>query len=346
MATVETTPDLGRARARLVRRGVVVTMAAAAVAFALFVVTLMFGSVRLSVAEVLGSLTGLGDDPSVDFIVRDLRMSVAATALLVGAALGISGLLFQKLLANPLASPDFVGVTSGASLFVVTTLVVFPGSGWTLSMMALIGAVVSSALIYLLAWRDGITGFRFILIGIGVAEFFMALTGFLIAKADLFNARAAMTWLVGSVGHAGRTELWALVVVLAIGVPAALVLGRPLRALELGDDAATALGARVEWCRIGLLAVAIVFVGFAVAAAGPIPFVALIAGPIARRMLGPVPGGILAAGFVGAAIVLASDYAAAHLLPTAMPTGVVTGLVGAPYLIWLLIVVNREGRGG
>ena len=138
----------------------------------------------------------------------------------------------------------------------------------------------------------------------------------------------------------------ALLAAVVILLPAALLLARPLGTLELGDDAAKALGARVEACRLGLIAVAIVLVAFATAAAGPILFVALIAGPVARRLLGPAPGAIAAAALVGAIIVLSSDLVAVHVLPIALPTGVVTGAIGAPYLVWLLITANRAGRGG
>jgi iron complex transport system permease protein len=132
---------------------------------------------------------------------------------------------------------------------------------------------------------------------------------------------------------------------LIVLVPTALLLERPLRSLELGDGAATALGTRVELSRFALLALSIVLVGLSVAVAGPIMFVALIAGPIAQRLAGPASS-VLASGLVGAVIVLAADLVAQHVAPTALPTGVVTGIVGAPYLIWLLATVNREGRGG
>jgi iron complex transport system permease protein len=163
-----------------------------------------------------------------------------------------------------------------------------------------------------------------------------------VARAEISDAREAMTWLVGSVGQASSGEIRALLVVVALFVPLALILNRPLRALELGDDVATALGAHVEACRLGLIAVSIVLVAFAVAAAGPIMFVALMAGPIARHL----KAGLLAAAFVGAIIVLGADLVAEHMLPVSLPTGVVTGAIGAPYLIWLLVTANREGRGG
>ncbi len=322
------------------------TVALAVVAFALFVLTMMVGSFYVSAWDVITSAFHLRDEPSVDFIVRDLRLPTATAALAVGFALGVSGMLFQKLLGNPLASPDFVGISSGASLFAVSSIILLGAGSAMVSASALAGALVSAVLIYLLAWRDGISGYRFILIGIGLSEFMLSIIGYLVAHAELYEARQAMTWLVGTVGQAGSTELRTLLVALLVLVPVALLLQRPLRVLELGDDTANALGARVELSRLALIAVSIVLIGFATAVAGPVMFVALIAGPIAQRIVGHSGGGILAAGLVGSIIVLGADLVAQHVVPVALPTGVITGIIGAPYLIWLLATVNREGRGG
>lgn len=317
----------------------------ALLAAALFVVTLMVGTLRLTPWEVVASLLHLGDDPSTDFVVRDLRLPTAATALGVGLALGVAGLVFQRLLANPLASPDFVGVSGGASLAAVSTLLFTSAGAAATSVMALVGALAAAVAVYLLAWRGGITGYRFILIGIGLSQLFTALIGYAIARADLTDAREAMTWLVGSVGSAGSFELRALLVGTALLLPVVLLLSRRLDALELGDDAASALGVRVERSRLALLLLSVLLVALATAAAGPMAFVALIAGPIAIRLVGNAAS-IPAAACVGAVLVLAADLVAQHVLPVALPTGVVTGAVGAPYLIWLLATVNREGRGG
>ena len=307
---------------------------------------MMIGSYGLGAWDVIASSLHLRDNPEVDFVVRELRLPTALTCLGVGIAMGVAGLVFQQLLANPLASPDFVGVSAGASLFGVAAIVLFDVTSAGVSLAALAGALVSAVLVYLLAWRDGITGYRFILIGIGVSEFMLALVGYIVARAELWDARAASTWLIGSVGYAGTGQLRALFLVLALLVPAALVLHRALRALELGDDTARALGTRVEAYRLALIGIAIVLVGFATAAAGPILFVALLAGPIARRLVGSAGGALLAAGLVGAIIVFAADLIALHALPAALPTGVVTGAIGAPYLILLLATTNRAGRGG
>jgi iron complex transport system permease protein len=323
-----------------------VTTALALVTFALFILTMMIGSFYVPARDVIASAFHLRDDPSVDFIVRDLRLPTATAALAVGLALGVSGLLFQKLLGNPLASPDFVGISSGASMFAVSSIILFGAGSSMISASALAGALVSALIIYLLAWRDGISGYRFVLIGIGLSQFMLAIIGYLVARAELYEARQAMTWLVGTVGQAGPAELRTLLVALLVLIPVALMLQRPLRVLELGDDTAKALGAQVELSRLALIAVAIVLIGFATAVAGPIMFVALIAGPIAQRLVGPSGGGIVAAGLVGSIIVLGADLVAHHLVPVDLPTGVITGIIGAPYLIWLLATVNREGRGG
>ncbi len=337
---------LRRIRFSARRRELVVTAALGALALGLFVLTLGVGSTYLPPGDVIASLLGISSDPGVDFIVIDLRLPVAAAALCVGIALGVAGTIFQRLLANPLAAPEFVGVSAGSSLAAVAGIVLFSWSGYGISMAALLGAVGGAALIYALAWRDGINGYRLILIGIGATQLMLALVTYLIARAEIREAREAMHWLVGSIGQGGTAELRALAIALVILAPAALLMNRSLSALELGDDAARALGVRVESARLGLIAIAVALVGFSTAVAGPIAFVALAAGPIAERVASTAQRGILAAGFVGASIVLASDLIAQHLAPVALPTGVVTGAVGAPYLLWLLARLNREARSG
>lgn len=345
MAALMDAPAVRSGRQLRRRRATIATTGLAVVALALFILTLMVGSYYVSPVDVIASVLQLRDDPTNDFVVRELRLPTASTALGVGVALGLAGLVFQKLLGNPLASPDFVGISSGASLFAVASIVLFSASSAVISGSALAGALLAALLVYLLAWRDGITGYRFILIGIGVSQFMLSIIGYIVARADVYEAQEAMTWLVGTVGQAGSGELRTLLIAVVVLVPIALFLERPLRILELGDDTAKALGSRVERNRLALLVLAIVLVGLSAAVAGPVMFVALIAGPIAQRLTGP-GGGLLAAGLVGAVIVLGADLVAQHVLPVALPTGVVTGIVGAPYLIWLLATVNREGRGG
>jgi iron complex transport system permease protein len=339
----------GRLRAnrrRRAARSATVTAGLAVLVFALFVLTMMVGSFRIGAFEVVSSVLHIADNPSVDFVVRELRLPTALSALAVGLALGASGTIFQQLLRNPLASPDFVGITSGAGLAAVVGIVVLQAGGLVISGMALLGAIVAALVMYVLAWRDGISGYRFILIGIGIAAFLDGLTGFVLTRAQLFEARQAMHWLTGSVGQASDTELRLLIGGLIVLLPLAVLLQRPLRALELGDDSARTLGTRTELSRAALLGTALVLVALAVSVAGPIVFVALVAGPIANRLLGAATGGIVPAALTGAALLLAADLVAVHVLPTPLPTGVVTGAVGAPYLLWLLATTNRQGAGG
>ncbi|MBO3739112.1 FecCD family ABC transporter permease [Actinoplanes flavus] len=332
-------------RRRSVRAAVVTTVLALLVA-ALFVLTMMVGSFRLTAGQVIVSVLHLESNPGVDFVVRGLRLPTAGAGLAVGLALGASGTVFQQLLRNPLASPDFVGVTSGASLAAVGGIVFLQAAGLAVCAYALGGALLAALLMYLLAWRDGVSGYRFILIGIGVAAFFDGLVGYVLSRAKLTEARQAMHWLTGSVGQASESELRILLYALPVLLPVAVLLQRHLRALELGDDTARALGTRTELSRAALLATAVLLVALAVAVAGPIVFVALVAGPVANRLLGPATGGIAAAALTGAALLLTADLIAVHLMPAPLPTGVVTGAVGAPYLLWLLATTNRRGAGG
>lgn len=337
---------LRKERAHRSRRALVVTTALGVSAFAMFVLTMMVGSVWLSAGDVLGSLLGTGSAKGTDFIVLEIRLPQASAALTVGLALGVAGTLFQQLLRNPLASPDFVGVSSGASVAAVAGIVVHDVGGLGLSVLAMLGALVAATLMYVLAFRDGLRGYRFILVGIGVSAFMTGIVGYLLTRADFSDARRAMHWLVGSVGQAGPTELRVLMVVVAVLVPVAALLQRQLRSLELGDDVSRGLGSRVELARFALIALPVLLIGLATAVAGPIMFVALVAGPVAARLLGPATGGVFAAAFTGAGLLLVADLVARHVLPSPLPTGVVTGAVGAPYLLWLLATANREGRGG
>ncbi|WP_433824392.1 FecCD family ABC transporter permease [Actinoplanes sp. CA-015351] len=327
-------------------RSLAVTLALACVVAALFVVTMMVGSFRLTALQVITSVLHLEANPGVDFVVRGLRLPTATAGLTVGLALGASGTIFQQLLRNPLASPDFVGITSGASLAAAGGIVFLQAAGLVVCAFALGGALLAALLMYVLAWRDGVSGYRFILIGIGVAAFFDGLVGYVLSRARLTEARQAMHWLTGSVGQASDQELQILLYALPALLLLAIGLQRHLKALELGDDTARALGTRTELSRAALLGTAVLLVALAVAVAGPVVFVALVAGPVANRLLGPATGGILAAALAGAALLLTADLVAVHLLPVSLPTGVVTGAVGAPYLLWLLATTNRKGAGG
>ncbi|GAA2507750.1 FecCD family ABC transporter permease [Winogradskya humida] len=330
------------------RRARTVTIGLAVALVALFALSLSYGSFQVSLPDVVRSLLGQPTPPQVDYIVQTLRLPRALVGVLAGIAFGLAGAIFQQLLRNPLASPDVIGVTSGATTAAVLSIVVFSTSGPVLSLVALGGALITALLIYLFAWRGGsVGGYRFVLVGIGIGAAMAGLTSFLLTRADVRAAQEALIWLAGSLN--GRT--WDNVVPLAIAslilVPGAVLLGRPLTGLQLGDDVARGLGLHVERGRLLLLIVGVCLAGTATAAAGPISYIAFMSGPIAARMVGGGRPVLLPAGLVGAVIVLAGDFIGSHLLgPAQFPVGVVTGVIGAPYLLWLLATANRTGRGG
>lgn len=306
----------------------------------------MIGAYALSPSDLVRTLLGQGSQ-SDNFIVLRLRLPRVVLGALVGAAFAVAGALFQTLLRNPLASPDIIGVSGGASVAAVFGILVLGLSGPAVSLAAFVGAVVVAFAIYLLAWRGGVTGFRFVLIGVGVAFMANAVLGYLITRGAVNEATDALVWMVGGLGGASWDSNLVLAVALAVLLPCVAALAPRLRMLQLGDEAAGGLGVAVERTRLMLILLAVVLVAVATAFAGPIAFVAFVSAPIARRMLGTGDLALVPSALVGMLLVLASDLVAQHLLPGAgqVPVGIVTGIVGAPYLLWLLATTNREGQG-
>jgi len=337
------------ARRRLKARWWLVSSALAMITLVLMAVALTVGDYPLPVSDVVRSLlspfTGQVDQAN-DFIVLGVRLPRAVTGLLAGAAFGLSGVIFQTVLRNPLASPDIVGITTGASTAAVVALIIFHLSGFAVAASATGGAVVIAALIYALSWRGGVTPYRLVLVGIGMAAIAAAITSYTFTRARIAEVQQAMAWLTGSLNGATFEALLPLALGLMVLAPLAAVLCRPLASLELGDDAAKALGTRVEVTRLGTLLVAVVLASFATATVGPLAFVAFAAGPVAKRLLGPAGNALLPAALVGAAVTIGADLIAQHALGrTQLPAGVVTGAIGALFLIYLLAAANRSGRG-
>ncbi|WP_166356328.1 FecCD family ABC transporter permease [Phytoactinopolyspora limicola] len=311
-----------------------------------FGAALSIGDVDVSLTAVLGALTGNADDGTT-YIVQQLRLPRALVAVMAGAALGLSGAVFQSLLRNPLASPDIIGITPGAAAAAVIALLVLGLDGYAVSVAAVAGALGVTATIYGLAWRHGVSGYRLVLVGIAVAAVMTSVVSYCLTRSDVYEARQALGWLAGSLNAKTWPTVQILASAVAILIPLALLAGRQLRVLLLGDDTARALGAPVERARLALIAVAVGLAAVATAAAGPVVFVAFVSGPIARRLIGGDGTTLVPAALVGALIMTSADLAGQHALPTLqLPVGVVTAIVGAPYLLWLLTVTNRAGRGG
>lgn len=300
--------------------------------------TLLLGDdYPLSIPEALSALLGIGDDPLAQYFVQEQRAPRIVLALAVGAALGASGAIFQTLSANPLGSPDVVGFTVGAATGALLQIIVFDAGPTAVALGALAGGFAAAGLVYVLAWREGLSGIRLVLVGIGIAAVLQGVNALLVVRASLSAAMTAAVWLAGSFNAATWTETVVVLAAVAVLVPAALALARPLDTIALGDDLATGLGVRVERRRFELVLVGVALVSLAVAAAGPIAFVALAAPQIGRRITGVAGAGILGAALTGALLVLVSDVLARRILaPTELPVGVVTGALGGVYLIWLL----------
>ncbi|WP_209748089.1 MULTISPECIES: FecCD family ABC transporter permease [Micrococcaceae] len=325
----------------------------------LFAVSVLLGSYTVTVPDffkiLLAHLTGGQKIPGASFIVMENKLPRAVIGTMIGAAFGLAGGLFQTMLRNPLASPDVIGISYGASAAAVTAIVVFGASGAVVSGAALAGALGVAALIYAISRGGSLgsgggtggnaAGSRLILAGVGIAAALHAVVSFLMTRADIRTAADALVWLNGSLNSASWDRAGILALALLVLIPAAAALSGPLRILELGDDAAAGLGIRVGFTRLAVVVVAVALAAVATAAAGPVAFVAFLAGPIARRFT--AKASLPASAFVGALIVLAADYFAANIAPllldgTVLPVGVVTGALGAPFLLWLLVTSNRK----
>jgi iron complex transport system permease protein len=317
------------------RRSTIVVAVLASLALAIAAVSLCVGAYTIGVPRVVLALLGLGDEGD-SFVVLQLRAPRLVLGILTAVAFATAGALFQSVLRNPLASPDLIGVSGGASFAAVFAILVL---GWS-------GALTVAAAIYLLASRGGLSGFRFVLIGIAVAFMVTAALNFLITRADVTDARVAIVWLVGSLGGARWAEIVTVAVALAVLLPLTAIAAPRLRILQLGDDSATGLGVPAARARLVLIALAVALVAVGTAAAGPIAFVAFVSAPIARRLVGTGGLSLVPSALVGVVVVTASDFVAQHALGAVqVPVGVVTGVVGAPYLLWLLGTAGRS-RGG
>lgn len=313
---------------------------------ALLLVVLLIGTGDFDIApwDVVQTLLGNGT-PADDFIVNELRLPRVLVAVLVGAALGMAGAVFQSVSRNPLGSPDLLGFGYGSAVGALTAIIVFKGDATEVAVGAVVGGVLAGIAVYLLAYKKGIHGYRLVLVGIGASAMLVALIQYLITKAQLVEATRAMVWLTGSLAGRDWEQVWPLLVTCAVLFPVILGQGRALRMMEMGDDAAYAVGVRVERTRLLLMLAAIVLTTAAAAAAGPITFVALAAPQLARRLTRSPGSNLLTGALMGAVLLLVSDWASQRAFGAdQLPVGVVTGLVGGVYLLWLLVTERKAGR--
>ncbi|HXH80016.1 iron ABC transporter permease [Nocardioides sp.] len=333
VAVVRAAGRAPRRRHRVVVGGLGLALLAA------FGARVLLGDYTITVPDFFRIVTGT-DILGASFILMESKLPRAVLSLLAGVAFGVAGALFQTTLRNPLASPDIIGVTLGASAMAVIAIALWDWQGLPVSAVAVLGAVATALLVRLVAGTQG--GHRLILVGVAAAAAMQSVIQYVFTRVDEYDAQLVLRWLTGSVNGVDWPTIRLLATTLALLLPITWWLARSLRISELGDDAAAGLGvsgARGEL----LLLMGVVLCAVSVAAAGPIAFVSFLAGPIARALNGGRTT-ILASALTGAVIVVAADYVGDYFVPdTNLPVGVVTGAVGAPFLLWLL-ARGRTGR--
>jgi iron complex transport system permease protein len=324
-----------------------VSLLLAAATFLVFCLSIGVGDFPIGLPQVIATIFGRGEQVD-EFVIMDLRMPRALAGVVVGIALGVSGALTQSIARNPLASPDVLGITNGAGTVAVFLVTVSGGTAAAivnsvgLSAAALLGGLGTGLLVYFLAWRRGIDGLRLILIGISVSAVMEALTTWLLVTADIRDVAQAQAWLVGSLDDRSWDEVqvavWGTLVLLVVVAGAAF----QFKPMHLGDDVAAGLGVRYSAVRAVLLLCAVLLAGVAVSAAGPVPFVALVAPQVAMRLARCPTPPMVASALVGALLLTGSDLVARTALPVSLPVGVVTAAIGGPFLVYLLVRANRR----
>ncbi|MGK9283362.1 FecCD family ABC transporter permease [Sinorhizobium meliloti] len=329
-------------RRKSARRHAVILAVLLTLIAVVFAVTLSFGQSVTPPSDVLRVLVG---EPvsGASFTVGQLRLPRAVLSILAGICFGLGGVAFQVMLRNPLASPDIIGITSGAGAAAVFAIVVLSMDGPMVSVIAVVAGLGVALLVYGLSFRNGVAGTRLILVGIGVSAMLQSVIAYILQSAPAWNLQEAMRWLTGSVNGAQLGQARPLLLALLFFGTLLLVRSRDLETLRLGDDTAAALGTRVSHTRMLVIVAAVGLIASATAATGPIAFVAFLSGPIAGRIVRNAGSVLIPSALTGALLVLAADYVGQHLLPSRYPVGVVTGALGAPYLIYLIVRINRIG---
>lgn len=330
----------GRLSARFDRLSIFVSLMLAVLALGLASLSLASGKYPIALADVFSALAGHGDE-QLRMIVIEWRLPRVALAFLLGAALGMSGAIFQSLTRNPLGSPDIIGFSAGSYTGALVVILLLSGGYYETAAGALVGGIVTAMAVYLLVYRRGVQGFRLIVVGIGVAAMLSAFNAWMIREADLQVAMSAAIWGEGSLNGLGFEQLMPVVSVLCVVVPIILFLARPMRQLEMGDDAARASGVNANRTRLTLIVLGVALTAIVTAATGPISFIALAAPQIAWRLTRSAGVALVPSALMGGLLLLVADWVAQHAFGVQLPVGVMTVSIGGLYFIWLLI---REGR--
>lgn len=333
-------------------RMLAVALVSTTVTVLLFLTSVGVSDFPLTPIDVARILLG-GGTRVENVVVFDVALPRALVALLVGFGLGLAGSLTQLIAQNPLATPDMLGITAGASVAAVTAIA-FSTTSWGawlgglgVPASAMLGGLLTAVVMYVLAWpgrkaNSGINPFRLVLIGVGMTWLLQALTQFLLSRADIRDVGRAQVWIVGSVANVGWSNVWPVVAGVCASIVVVVVLARQIGMLSLGPDLARGLGVRTGAVSTTLLLTAVLVAALSVSAAGPIAFVALLAPQIALRLAGTAVPTPLVSGVIGSALVLGGDLLCRTALPGGLPVGIVTAAIGGPFLIYLMVVMSRK----
>lgn len=337
-------PFSGKISIKIDLRTVVITAILAVITVCVALWSLTLGSAEgsdIPLDRVFGALAG-NESPSVTRIVEG-RLPRVLVAVFGGAALALSGAIFQTVTRNPLGSPDIIGFTAGANTGALIAMLVF-GLGYNgATFGSLIGGLLTGVVIYILAFRGGVQGYRLIVIGIGVSAMLTAFNGYLLVRARVENAAAAAAWGQGIFEQLRLKDVIPVVLVLVILIPALTYFTPNMRMFELGQDSAQSKGVHTERVQVYLMIIGVGLIAVVTAVAGPIAFIALIAPQVAMRITRSPGIPLVTGAAVGATLLVISDAIARTLLaPVQLPVGVVTTALGGVYLLGLLVVQSRK----
>ncbi|WP_274309911.1 FecCD family ABC transporter permease [Solibacillus daqui] len=338
----ETMTSIMKARQQRTRRFVLTTLILVLLALGLCATMLMLGNTIYPVKDVVAVLLG-EDIKGATFAVGTIRLPRMLAGLFAGFAFGIGGYVFQTMLRNPLANPNVIGITAGSSAAAVFCIIVLHASNTVVSIASIVGGLATTLFIYFLAKGTSFSIGRLILIGIGIQAMLNAFISYLMLIGKTHDIPTALRWLSGSLNGVKMETLTPLMITVAIFTPLLLIFSKRLEMLELGEEMSISLGVDTNKTRILLIICAVLVLALATAVTGPIAFVSFLAGPIAKRLVGSNFSALIPAGLIGVILVLASDLIGQFAFTTRYPVGVITGIIGAPYLIYLLIRINRKG---
>ncbi|MDR4318162.1 putative ferrichrome import ABC transporter permease [Niallia circulans] len=309
-----------------------------------FFISAGIGEDYISPWQIITILSGHGSDFDT-LIVRSFRMPRILLAILVGMSLAVAGAIIQAVVRNPLASPDIIGITGGASVAIVLFLALFSDMNHSLTisikwmpLAAFIGASFVAFLLYVLAWKKGVSPVRLVLVGIGLWSLTKALTNLFMILGPIYQASQANIWLTGSVSTADWKKIQIAAPIILLLLILSFIMVRTLNIQDFGEEIVIGLGSKVQQQRLFLLLISTALIGTAVAFAGGIGFVGLMAPHIARKLVGSSFGALLPlSALIGTILVLIADTIGRTLfLPIEVPAGIFTAAIGAPYFIFLL----------